>query len=236
MDSINTRIEKVVRYCAKTRKEFAEKIGKSSQWVTNITSEGYPVGKKTITSIIEVYSNIDPNWVLNGIGGMLLKPDNTIEEAREIDPEYMDVEFITKYAYAGYMAGFGDAEFIDTLPKIKVLKDREVHGNYKCFEVKGDSMFDNSFESWLDGDIILCREVKRDLWLPKLHFNQWDFVIVHKDGILLKRITGQNNDKGTISIHSLNPDKSTYPDQEIDLNDIMQIFSVTQLVKREGRR
>lgn len=236
MDTINKRIERVVRYCSKTRKEFAEKVGKSNQWVTNITSPDYPVGKKTISAIIEAYPNVNPEWILFGNGSMLLKPDPSIVEAREIDPEYMDVELVSKYAYAGYMSGFGDAEYIETLPKLKVIVDRTVHGNYKCFEVKGDSMFDNSFESWLDGDIVLCREVQRHLWLPKLHKDKCDFIIVHKDGIVIKRILEQDNEKGTLTLHSLNPDKSIYPDYEIELNDVMQIFATVQLVKRETRR
>lgn len=236
MKTINERLERVVRYCEKTRKEFAEKVGKSNQWVTNITSIGYPVGKKTIQSIIDIYPNINPNWILFGTGDMLLNPDRLIEEVREIDPEYIEVELISKYAYAGYLTGYGDMEYLEMLPKVKVIVDKTIHGNYKCFEVKGDSMVDGSFESWLDGDIVLGREVKRELWLPKLHINKCDFIIVHKDGILLKRIISQDNNNGTITIHSLNPDKSAYADEEIYLDDVMQIFSTVQLVKRETRR
>lgn len=236
MNTINERIERIVRYCEKTRKEFAEKVGKSNQWVTNITSNDYPVGKKTIQAIIDVYPNINPNWILTGEGSMLIKPDKNIEEVREIDPEYINVELVSKYAYAGYLTGYGDTEYLEMLPKVKVIVEKMVHGNYKCFEVKGDSMVDGSFESWLDGDIVLGREVKRELWLPKLHINKCDFIIVHKDGILLKRIIYQDNNNGTITIHSLNPDKSAYPDEKIYLNDVMQIFSTVQLVKRETRR
>ena len=174
--------------------------------------------------------------MLFGNGKMLLQPENNLkEEVREIDPEYMEVELVSKYAYAGYLTGYGDAEYLEMLPKVKVIVDRMVHGNYKCFEVKGDSMVDGSFESWLDGDIVLGREVKRELWLPKLHINKCDFIIVHIDGILLKRIIAQNNE-GIITIHSLNPDKSMYPNEDIYLNDVMQIFSTVQLVKRETRR
>lgn len=233
----NERIRKIILHYCNTQQEFADKVGKSKQWVSNLVSDGFPIGKKTTAIIIEAFPNINPNWVLFGNGEMLLESEvNNIEDAREIDPEYIEVELISKYAYAGYLTGYGDMEYLEMLPKVKVIVDKTIHGNYKCFEVKGDSMVDGSFESWLDGDIVLGREVKRELWLPKLHINKCDFIIVHKDGILLKRIISQDNNNGTITIHSLNPDKSAYPDEEIYLNDVMQIFSTVQLVKRETRR
>lgn len=234
----NERVRQVMQYYCKTASEFAEKVGITRQEASKLTKPDYPIGKKKVTQIITAFPNVNPNWLLFGSGEMLLQAetDKKIEEVREIDPEYMEVELVSKYAYAGYLTGYGDVEYLEMLPKVKVIVDRMVHGNYKCFEVKGDSMVDGSFESWLDGDIVLGREVKRDLWLPKLHINKCDFIIVHKDGILLKRIIAQNNTEGTITIHSLNPDKSMYPDEQIYLDDVMQIFSTVQLVKRETRR
>lgn len=233
----NERINKVIKHYCRTKKEFGDRLGVSKQWVSNVTSVDFPIGIKTVNTIINAFPNINANWLLYGTGEMLTDSENVnSEEVREVDPEYMDVELVSKYAYAGYMNGFGDAEFIETLPKIKVITDRTVHGNYKCFEVKGDSMFDNSFESWLDGDIVLCREVQRHLWLPKLHINKCDFVIVHKEGIVIKRIIEQDNNDGSITVHSLNPDKSAYPDTKLYMNDIMQIFAVVKLVDRVARR
>ena len=204
--------------------ELAKELGVTQSQIAKIET-----GKSSVTmDIIDRMVKLGANF--SDIIG------NSKEEVREIDPGYMEVELVSKYAYAGYLTGYGDAEYLEMLPKVKVIVDRMVHGNYKCFEVKGDSMVDGSFESWLDGDIILGREVKRELWLPKLHFNKCDFIIVHKDGILLKRIIAQNNNEGSITIHSLNPDKSMYPNEDIYLNDIIQIFSTVQLVKRETRR
>lgn len=233
----NERVKAVRDYYCNSRQEFADKLNVSLSEASKLTMVNYPIGLKKVTQIITAFPNVDPNWILFGTGEMLLQPESDkIEEAREIDPEYMEVELVSKYAYAGYLTGYGDAEYLEMLPKVKVIVDRMVHGNYKCFEVKGDSMVDGSFESWLDGDIVLGREVKRELWLPKLHINKCDFIIVHKDGILLKRIIAQNNNEGTVTIQSLNPDKSMYPNEDIHLNDVMQIFSTVQLVKRETRR
>ena len=232
---IHDRIRLLINEHYPSLKAFSEVIGETPATVNNWVSGKRNIGMDVINKITANIPNTDINWLITGEGSML-KSDKQKEEVREIDPEYMEVELISKYAYAGYLTGYGDMEYLEMLPKVKVIVDRMVRGNYKCFEVKGDSMVDGSFESWLDGDIVLGREVKRELWVPKLHINKCDFIIVHKDGILLKRIISQDNNNGTITIHSLNPDKSAYPDEEIYLDDVMQIFSTVQLVKRETRR
>lgn len=237
------RLQKAYRYLQQekivsTQEDLAKKLDFKRTSVTKALNDtdGY-LTDSFIEKFYNRFSDIfNESWLVKGEGSMLKSENIKKEEVREIDPEYIEVELISKYAYAGYLTGYGDMEYLEMLPKVKVIVDKTIHGNYKCFEVKGDSMVDGSFESWLDGDIVLGREVKRELWLPKLHINKCDFIIVHKEGILLKRIISQDNNNGTITIHSLNPDKSTYPDEEIYLNDVMQIFSTVQLVKRETRR
>ena len=74
---------------------------------------------------------------------------------------------------------------------------------------------------------------KRELWADsKLHIRKWDFVIVHKDGILIKRILDHNVEEGTITIHSLNP---IYPDRVINLAEVYQIFNVIEFWRPRRR-
>ena len=78
-------------------------------------------------------------------------------------------------------------------------------------------MNDGTEDSYLEGDRLLCREIKRELWIDsKLHIRKWDFVIVHKEGVLIKRIVEHNVENGTITVHSLNP---IYPDKIINLSE-----------------
>ena len=89
-------------------------------------------------------------------------------------------------------------------------------------------------ESILDGWIVIGRELVRSKWAYKLHTHQYDaWVIVHKtEGILIKKIINHDVDNGYITIHSLNPDKNIYPDQELFLDDVEQIFNIVQKVIR----
>ena len=143
------------------------------------------------------------------------------------------VPLVNQYAYAGYLTGYQDQEYIDQLPTVLFDVDHDPKGNYLAFEVKGDSMNDGSDESYKDGDRLLCREIPSHLWCnSKLHLRKWDFVIVHKEGVLVKRITEHDVQNHTITIHSLNP---FYEDQGIDLVDVYQIFNVIEYQRKTRR-
>jgi phage repressor protein C with HTH and peptisase S24 domain len=146
----------------------------------------------------------------------------------------MHVPLVNKYAYAGYLNGFGDDEYIDELPKIPFANDVENKGEYLCFEVKGDSMDDGSYESYLEGDVLLCRNIRPDLWLNKLHIDKWDFVIVHKEhGVLVKRITDHKVEQGIITLHSLN---EYYDDFDVHLKDVQKLFNIVDFRRKRNRR
>lgn len=144
------------------------------------------------------------------------------------DKVVMYVPLVPQYAYGGYRRGFADDEFIETLPKAVFLVEREYKGTYRAFEVRGDSMDDGSRDSYVEGDILLCREIKKELWIDsKLHIRKWDFVIVHKtEGIVVKRIIEHNVRAGTLTLHSLNP---VYPDETVKISDVHQIFNVLKV-------
>lgn len=149
------------------------------------------------------------------------------------DVQVMMVPFIHKFARAGYLTGYGDDEFLDELPKIPMVIENPHKGKYIAIELKGDSMFDESYNSYLEGDIVFGREVQKQHWYNKLHINKWDFIIVHKEeGILVKRIIAHNVANATITIHSLNDE---FEDQILNLDDILEIYNVVK-IEREMKR
>ena len=180
------------------------------------------LGPKTVEKILKVYQDLNKVWLLTGEGDMLVLPNATPKNF----PRHAGVPLVSQYAYAGYLSGFGDQEYIESLPIIDFTPDREMTGNYVAFEVRGDSMDDGTKHCYEQGEIVICREVEPYLYKEsKLHFNQRDFVIVHEDGILLKRVIAHDVDKHTIVIHSLNPE---YPDRTLDLSQVKQIFSIVE--------
>jgi phage repressor protein C with HTH and peptisase S24 domain len=170
------------------------------------------------------YYKISTKWLLMGKGEMILGKEN---EALPIKQNLMKVVRVPIHAQAGFLNGYGDEAYMDELPFEYWEVDKEYKGNYVVFEVKGDSMDDNSVDSILDGDRILCREIMQHHWTHKLHISKWNFVIVHKkEGIIVKRIIRHDVEKGLIICHSLNP---YYDDFEVNLSDVIALFNVVDM-------
>ena len=161
--------------------------------------------------------------LLTGEGSMLKRHSEAVSYA--MNP-VVAIPLVSQYAYAGYLSSYGGSEYMETLPRIDFTPGRHMTGNYLAFEVRGDSMDDGAVDSYIEGEILICREVAKIYWKDsKLFINRRDFVIVHEEGILIKRITGHDVGNHTITIHSLNP---MYPDRVLDLKDVKQIFSVVE--------
>ena len=200
-----------------------------------LNNVGESFRKPTIEKIKKSFPHWNMDWILYEKGEPIISKENIeVLEAVPLNQNYIiNVPLVNQYAQAGYLCGFQDAAYMATLPTIPFIIDHEAKGNYVAFEVRGDSMNDGTEESYLEGDRLLCREIAPYLWAEsKLHIRKWDFVIIHEEGILVKRIIDHNLENHTITIHSLN---DMYSDRVIDLAEVRQIFNVIEL-QRPRRR
>lgn len=239
MKSIGERLEYLIEKKGITAYELSSSTGISQSTLSRIINKGSKPNLKNSEALAK-YFQITKDWLING---SIEKEDfNQSSVLNESNSEYlkseslsvMHVPLVNQYAYAGYMSGSGDTEYIDTLPKIPFVLDKEYKGEYLCFEVKGDSMDDESHQSYLEGDILLCRNIRKEYWKSKLHINKWDFVIVHKErGIVVKRILKHDVEQGIITLHSFN---DYYSDYDVHLNDVDKIFNIVDLQRKRSRR
>ena len=199
------------------------------------------VSMNTLCDFIDKYPQVNADYILTGRGSMFNQeqgePIVKQEVKNDANPISTDiiiqVPLVNQYAYAGYLSGYQTDTYLDSLPTIPFTADHEMKGNYIAFEVKGDSMNDGTEESYLEGDKLLCREIPQHLWVDsKLHIRKWDFVIVHEEGILVKRIIDHDVQNHTITVHSLN---DFYPDKVIDLAEVRQIFNVVEMQRPKRR-
>lgn len=213
-------VKEKIKLAGFSQKEVADKMGISPQALQNILkAEDIKVG------------------VLKGIAEAINKTiyyffEELLDEAKstaKTDPLYHTIApLITQYAYGGYMSGYGDVGFMEAQP-LYVASKKYSGGNYVAFEVRGDSMDDNTRRAICSGDVVLGRELYKEYWTSKLHIPRV-FIIVHKtDGICIKEITAHNVEKGIITCHSFN---SEYDDFEVNLNEVMQLFYLKE-IKRE---
>ena len=146
------------------------------------------------------------------------------------DPITKRVPLVNQYAYAGYLAGYKDQKYIDQLPIIPFDSEDDPNFRYMAFEMKGNSMDDGSRYSYIDGDKIFCQEIPLRMWdTSKLHTMNWNFVIVYKEGIIVRKIIDHDIQNRTIVAHPLNP---FINDELINLVDVYQIFHVLEYLRK----
>jgi phage repressor protein C with HTH and peptisase S24 domain len=116
-----------------------------------------------------------------------------------------DVEMISVVpvkASAGYLAGYGDVDFIERLDKFR-LPVPEISNNktYRVFQISGDSMLPIK-----PGSYIICEYVHD--WFD-IRNEQCYILITKDDGIVYKRIINNLND-GHLLLKSDNPEYQPY--------------------------
>ena len=231
-------IKSILRNRGISQEELAKKLGMSrvslgsrlSQPVYQNTDE-----KMKIVDILQM--NDKEKETLDQMGGVpILNPVSiTSNEVYEISPGrwLMTVELVPVYAQAGYLSGYGDDHFLEELPKHSFTTNVLAKGKYRAFEVAGDSMDNGDIKEAIpDGIVVVGREVDKQYWTSKFHTHKWpNWLFVHRtEGVVVKQIASQNLTTGEITLTSLNPDKSKYPDFTINLDDVNQVYNV---IKRE---
>ena len=221
----------------KTKTNVAEAIGFPR---TNLSAALKGEEKYLTDNIVNKFASAFPElnkvWLLTGEGNMLagvpLVRDLSAIPQGELKPkEYstsIKVRLVSNKAKAGWSEGYYNEEYLEELPFVMIDSDENYKGKYLAFEVEGDSMEPD----YLEGDIVICREIQRHLWGSKLHFRDWDFVIAHStNGIMLKEITAHNVETGDITCHSLNP---KYEDFVLNLHQVAHLYNVVE-VRQKGR-
>ena len=129
------------------------------------------------------------------------------------------IHFVPVKAAAGYLAGYADSEFIDelntfTLPML-------AGGNYRAFEIIGDSMMPTPSGSIIVGEKIDSTEdIKND---------QAYIVVSRNEGIVYKRLVKNNRAKNKLTLVSDNPQYQPY---QINAEDIVELWMAQMVISK----
>lgn len=251
---INGRIEKIINAnFGGNIPEFCNRLNLRQATVITAFERNIPPSHDLLMSIIEDSSlNINSEWLLTGKGEMLKQSPSTQTNANYLRSQGSDVYLETKSgikyyelsdnkyrmrvplvpfsAYARYAndacAPIGQDR--ETWDEVEFIVDKIGHGNYMGFEIKGDSMDDDSKRSFTQGDLVLARELDKTHWMDGLRYEKFPFWIIVLEGtILCKQITDQDMETGDITCHSLNPSPE-YSDFTINLSKVCRIFNIIQ--------
>lgn len=129
------------------------------------------------------------------------------------------IQFVPVKAAAGYLAGYADPEFIDelntfTLPML-------APGNYRAFEIVGDSMLPTP-----SGSVIVGERVED---VEDLKANNTYIVISKSEGIVYKRVMKNNRLKNKITLVSDNPQYSPY---NVSTDEVIELWKAQMVITK----
>ncbi len=135
------------------------------------------------------------------------------------------IHFVPVKAAAGYLAGYADSEFIDelntfTLPML-------TGGNYRAFEIIGDSMMPTP-----SGSIIVGEKIES---IESLKSNGAYIVVSNSEGIVYKRVIKSNKNKNKLTLVSDNPAFQPYQVNSADVLEMWQAQAVINKVTQQQR-
>ena len=130
-----------------------------------------------------------------------------------------DIPFVPVKAAAGYLAGFADPEFVDelntfTLPML-------AGGDYRAFEIVGDSMMPTP-----SGSVIVGEKVEN---LEEVKTSNTYIVVSKTEGIVYKRIMKNNRQKNKFTFVSDNP---AYQPYNVNAEDIMEVWQAQMIISK----
>jgi transcriptional regulator with XRE-family HTH domain len=129
------------------------------------------------------------------------------------------IHFVPVKAAAGYLAGYADQEFVDelntfTLPMLGA-------GNYRAFEIIGDSMMPTP-----SGSIIVGEKVDDP---DTLKNSQACIVVSRNEGIVYKRVVKNNRAKNKLTLVSDNP---SYQPYQVNAEDILELWQAQMVITK----
>ena len=151
-----------------------------------------------------------------GSSGHIADQYNGIPRIITVDRQGNDnIIYVPVKARAGYLSGYGDSEFMETLPTFRL--PGLSNSTYRMFEVDGPSMAPNI----LHGDRLIGEWVDD---LEKVRDNRV-YIIVHKGGVAVKRVINRLKERGKFYLKSDTiAHRHEFPTIEIDPADIKEIW------------
>jgi transcriptional regulator with XRE-family HTH domain len=134
-----------------------------------------------------------------------------------------DIPFVPVKAAAGYLAGYADPEFVDelntfTLPMLS-------GGNYRAFEIIGDSMLPTP-----SGSVIVGEKVDN---VDEVKNNTACIVVSRNEGIVYKRIQKNGRGKNKLTLASDNP---VYHPYTVNTEDVLEMWQAQMILSKANQQ
>lgn len=130
-------------------------------------------------------------------------------------------------ARAGYLLGYGDPEFIQTLPAYRLPGLN--NGTFRIFEVEGLSMY----PTLNIGDLVIGSNIDQ---MGLIRDDRIHIIVTKNEGVLVKRVLNRLNQDDKLILKSDNyKDRDLYPPIVCDPVDVLEIWYATGYISRQMR-
>jgi transcriptional regulator with XRE-family HTH domain len=169
---------------------------------------------------LNVHLNVHPNVHLIDQKEQLTVNDS-LNEAGESYARRGNVLLVPVKAQAGYLAGYGDPEYIERLEYYNIPGC--THGSYRMFEVEGDSMY----PGLRDGDYAIGRAITD---CCQVKSGTIYIIVCREEGIVIKRVLNAPKYQGNLILNSDNENQVLYPPLIVQGPGILECWELYKIV------
>jgi transcriptional regulator with XRE-family HTH domain len=206
-----------------TQEEFAVKLGIKRSLIGAYEEERADPRLDVLEIVCEIFKLTLDEVLLKDVsntGGSYIAKRR---QQKMMTAERNVIHFVPVKAAAGYLAGYADSEFIDelntfTLPMLS-------GGNYRAFEIIGDSMLPTPSGSIIVGEKVDDTEDVKN--------NQPYIVVSRNEGIVYKRIVKNNKVKSKLTLVSDNPQYQPY---QVNAEDVVELWHAQMVLSKVSQQ
>lgn len=131
-----------------------------------------------------------------------------------------NIELVPEKASAGYLQGYTDPKYMETLPKFRL--PFLPSGTYRAFEIKGDSMLPLT-----PGTIVIGEYVEN---IQEIKNGQPYIILSASEGIIFKRVFNHISTNGSLLMSS---DNKAYKSYFLNASDIKEVWHAKSYISKE---
>lgn len=202
-----------------TQEEFAIKLGIKRSLIGAYEEERADPRLDVLEILADIFKLSLDELLLKDLSNTA---DNYLAKRRQqkmITADRNVIHFVPVKAAAGYLASYADTEFIDelntfTLPML-------AGGNYRAFEIIGDSMLPTP-----SGSIIVGEKIENTTDIKN---SQAYIVVSRNEGIVYKRVEKNGRSKNKLTLVSDNPQYQPY---QVNAEDVVELWQAQMVISK----
>jgi transcriptional regulator with XRE-family HTH domain len=183
------------------------------------------IGGGNVTSPVRQYQPPIEEDLPVSVVGSTLYPYRRFQAPKIITIDSQGEEniiYVPVKARAGYMLGYGDPQFIQSLSAYRL--PGYTNGTYRIFEVEGHSMF----PTLQDADRVIARWAD----ISEVRDDRVYVLVTRTQGVLIKRLINRHHE-GKIIVKSDNNHAGEFPTIVMDVDEVAEIWYVVERWTRQ---